>query len=431
MIHITDKYACCGCGGCVQKCPQHCISLLEDEEGFLYPSVDAATCVGCGLCEKVCPVLHQDAVREPLSVHAAVSPDEEVRLSRSSGGLFTELASVVIRRGGVVFGARFNSSWDVVHDYTESLSGLSDFRGSKYLQSRTGDSYRQAETFLRQGREVLFTGTPCQIAGLRHFLGKEYTNLLTLDFICHGVPSPGVFRRYLSDEVSRLSSSARKGAGKNSVLLRPIPSVPVADVNSGRWRIDDIRFRDKEKGWKKYSFVLVLSQAPAAGEKNTVSFSYSQTLDRNAFMRGFLRDLYLRPSCHKCPAKGLSGGSDITLGDYWGIQSLMPEIDDDRGVSAVLTGTAAGRALLSSTKARLYSAPYDDVKLKNPALVKSAAEPAGRAAFFKEDGRAFHDKIDRLCRISMKQRAKSFLVTSVIRFLGNGGKERLKRLVRR
>lgn len=229
MIEIRNKRDCCGCNACVQKCPQQCIGQSEDAEGFIYPQVDKARCVGCGLCEKVCPVINQNPKSKPLKVMAGRNGNEEIRMVSSSGGAFTLLAGEIIGRGGVVFGARFDENWNVVHSYTECTDGLAAFRGSKYVQSRIGETFSQAEKFLKQGREVLFTGTPCQIAGLRRFLGKEYDNLLSMDIVCHGVPSPGVWKEYLKQTTQNLS--------------------PIG-------RIVGINFRDKRTGWKEYSFSL-------------------------------------------------------------------------------------------------------------------------------------------------------------------------------
>ena len=239
MIHITEKFYCCGCMACVSVCPKQCIKMIEDEEGFLYPEIDASRCIDCKLCEKVCPELCQKEERSPLSVYAAKNKNEQIRLASSSGGIFTLLAEKVIDEDGVVFGARFNEKWDIVHDYKETKEGLVAFRGSKYVQSYMGDCYQKVKSFLQQGREVMFTGTPCQIAGLKNYLRKDYDNLLTVDVVCHGVPSPKVWRIYL-DEI------ARKG-GKNTVLSHPI---------CGKAEIKSIDFRSKSTGWKKFSFAL-------------------------------------------------------------------------------------------------------------------------------------------------------------------------------
>lgn len=396
MISIKQKKDCCGCSACVQRCPKQCISMAEDEEGFLYPHIDENKCIDCGLCEKVCPVINQENQREPLSVYAATNPDEKIRMLSSSGGLFSMLAEKTIENGGVVFGACWNDEWEVVHDYTETVLGIAKFRGSKYVQSRIGDSYRIVEKFLKDGREVLFSGTPCQVAGLKKYLCKVYENLFLVDFICHGVPSPGVFRTYLQDEINK--ESARQGSGKNTVSHSCIPLVMKRDgIDFKELEINTISFRDKRNGWKKYGFVLGLSKVSTAGEKNSVSFSYSP-LNKNLFLAGFLCDLYIRPSCYACPSKHLKSGSDITLADFWGIDSLMPELDDDKGVSAVTVNSEKGKATLHNLGITLHDVPYHELITRNPALVKSAAIPTKRTEFFKNDGLTFEEKIKKFAK---------------------------------
>ena len=286
---------------------------------------------------------------------------------------------------------------------------------------------------MKQGRQVLFSGTPCQIAALKLFLRKEYENLLAVDFICHGTPSPGVFRWYLSEEFAK--EAARQSGEKIQFRSSlPIPSIAKADVLAREqgFEIEDIRFRDKRVGWKKYSFVLSLkslSKVTTAGEKNSVSLSY--TLDKHAFMRGFLRDLYLRPSCHACPAKSGKSGADITLGDYWGIQSLMPELDDDRGVSALTVNTEKGKQALHTTTAELHEAPYEDLCAKNPALVHSCRIPANRSRFFAPSTTNFYQRILVLCRVPLKQEFKIKVVYLLSKILSKRIKQQIKRFIRR
>lgn len=379
MIRIVDPSHCCGCSACVQRCPKQCISLREDAEGFLYPEVDASLCVDCGLCEQVCPELHPDAERQPLQTFAAVNPDAEVRRTSSSGGVFTALAEVVIDAGGVVFGAAFDEHWEVRHRYAETREELAAFRGSKYVQSVIGDTFLQAERFLKSGRQVLFSGTPCQIAGLRRFLRRDYDHLLCVDFVCHGVPSPGVFRAYLAEEMTKI---ARQGEKKYSFAFSTIPSIPKADALAARLgcRIEDIRFRDKTNGWKKFSFALSLSKASAAGEK--IQFCALNGFTENAFMQAFLRDLILRPSCYACPAKCFRSGSDLTLGDYWGVEHEAPHLDDDGGTSLVFANSGRGQQFLSSLPFLLHPQPFGRVHAHNPSITVSVSHPVNRKFFF-------------------------------------------------
>lgn len=364
--------------------------MHEDEEGFLYPQVDETLCIDCGLCEKVCPVLNQDERRTPISCYAAVNPDMVIRKKSSSGGVFTMLAENVIDDGGVVFGAAWDERWRVVHKYTETKEALAAFRGSIYIQSIIGDSYKQAEQFLKTGRQVLFSGTPCQIAGLRKFLRKDYDNLFTVDFICHGVPSPGVFRWYLQEEINKYID--RKGE-KKSVSFSPIHSIPKGDILlPDGLRIVDIRFRDKREGWKKFSFALTLAGSSADGKQNSVSLS--NTLHEHPFLKGFLNNYYLRPSCHRCPSKQFKSGSDITLADYWGYQNDIIK-DDDTGISAILVSSEKGLNAFRQTGCTCVEVPYSDILRVNGAAEHSAEGPY-RAYFYKQKGKSFEQIIAKL-----------------------------------
>lgn len=392
MIDIKNKQDCCGCSACVQRCPKQCITMAEDNEGFLYPQVDTSKCVDCHLCEKVCPVINQDEARTPLEVYAAKNSDDDIRLKSSSGGIFTLLAEQTIKGGGVVFGACWDKDWNVKHDYIDNISDLQRFRSSKYLQSVIGDNYLKAEQFLKTGRKVMFTGTPCQIAGLKHFLRKEYDNFLAVEIICHSVPSPGVWQQYLTTRLHTL-----------------------------KWNKSDIRnisFRDKKTGWKTYSFVI----------ENKDGNSFIELSSKNAFMRGFLADLYTRPSCHACPAKQLRSGSDLTLGDFWGIESLMPEIDDDKGVSAIIVNTDKGKQVLHNINVELHEVQYNELTTRNPALVKSFPITPKRIEFFKEDGSTFEEKVKRLAKKPFSM--KTLVYRIVRKIIPNMFMEKLKRLLR-
>lgn len=199
MISVS-KTDCCGCSACAERCPKSCISMLEDQEGFLYPVMDKDKCVNCHLCEQVCPVLDKTADYSDSFAYAAKNRNEEERLNSSSGGLFIVLAKYFLAHGGIVFGAVFDSNFGVYHTYSSDLDGVRHMMRSKYVQSNMRSSYIDCENFLKQGEKILFTGTPCQIDALRHFLKKEYDNLLMVDVICHGVPSPGVLETLFEGE---------------------------------------------------------------------------------------------------------------------------------------------------------------------------------------------------------------------------------------
>lgn len=169
MITIKDKQDCCGCGACAQRCPQSCIKMIEDKEGFLYPQINISACINCNLCNKVCPIINKNNPQNPIYSYAAINTNDEIRLQSSSGGLFSAFSEAILNQGGIVFGAKFNQNWEVIHGYTETIDNLYQFRSSKYVQSIIGNCYIQTEKFLKTGKIVLFSGTPCQISGLKHF----------------------------------------------------------------------------------------------------------------------------------------------------------------------------------------------------------------------------------------------------------------------
>lgn len=354
MIQITEKCKCCGCEACAQKCPRQCIQMRTDEEGFWYPEVNKMECIECGLCEKVCPVINQNEDKRPLKVYAAINPDVEVRQKSSSGGIFSLLAQYILSKEGVVFGARLNNKQEVVHDYCETLEELSPFRGSKYVQSRIGNSYKQAETFLKAGRKVFFSGTSCQIAGLHKYLRKEYENLLTIDVVCHGVPSPLVWRKYCDE-----------------ILLKKIGAENI--LNQQATSNIHISFRDKSNGWKNFNLLV----------KDEYDILYKECFRENPFMRIFLRNVSLRPSCYACPAKSGKSGSDITLANFWGIECYYPQMDDDKGTSLVMLNTEKGLDTFMQMKCKVQESTYIQALEHNPSIESSVQEPVLRSFFFK------------------------------------------------
>lgn len=277
--------------------------------------------------------------------YAAINQNTEARENSSSGGVFFLLAEFVIEQGGVVFGARYDADWEVAHGYAEDLEGISAFMGSKYVQSRIGDTYIQAKEFLKQGRTVLFSGTTCQIYGLKAYLGKSYDNLITVDLICHGVPSPKVWREYL-----QLRTEGRK--------------------------IKAVSFRDKTEGWQVFSLRIDFEN----GE------SYRQTLKKDVFMRGFLQDIYLRPSCYHCRFRGEHRDSDITLADLWGCRTVAPDMFDDKGTSLVLIQSEKGADIWKKIRSAMDCRQLltKDYQRFNKSLTTSVLIPHKRRKFLKD-----------------------------------------------
>ncbi len=342
MITIKDKKDCCGCHACATVCTKHCITMQADEEGFLYPIVDKDTCTDCGLCEKVCPVINQSEPRKPLKVYAAKNKNEEIRRQSSSGGIFTLLAEKVIVDGGVVFGAKFDVEWNVEHSWTNTIEGIVDFRGSKYVQSTIGDTYRETKEFLCQGRKVLFSGTPCQIAGLKKYLRKDYENLLTVDVVCHGVPSPKIWREYLS-------------------------SLQLSNIGA-------ISHKDKSTGWRGYSFSVKDTDGKVV---------YIEKASENKYLSAFIRNFTLRPSCFSCPAKSGKSLADITLADYWGVEHLLPQMDDNKGTSFVCVNTQRGVDISNKLDMMSVNADYQKSIPHNSCIVQSTIEPIERSIFWE------------------------------------------------
>lgn len=351
---LLNNIPCCGCEACRSVCPKNCISMKVDKEGFVYPQVDLSRCIDCKLCEKVCPVLHPVPSTKIPSVYAGINNDTNIRLQSSSGGIFTLIAEHILQKNGVVFGACFDEQWNVVHRYTETKDGLSRFRGSKYVQSHIGESFLQAKRFLDEGREVLFSGTPCQIAGLKNFLRKPYQNLLTVDVVCHGVPSPKIWQKYLYESVCKVYH-IRRGS-----------SLSLAD------KITNINFRSKEKGWKTFHIKIEYQN----GKTDLIS------VNKDVYMKTFLSNLSLRPICYDCPTKLHHTQSDITLADFWGVDSLLPNIDDDKGCSLILVHNAHALSLLKSLDCQLQEQNLDEAIAFNPSIIHSVKEPINRNFFY-------------------------------------------------
>lgn len=370
LVLIKDKVECCGCEACAQACPQNCIKMTEDLEGFCYPIVDESRCVWCGLCETVCPIQIGDRLIEVeanVEAYAAYAKELDVREKSSSGGIFTLIARTVIKEGGIVIGAAFDSKFAVHHIGVENLEELQLLRGSKYLQSRIDKAYAQAKRSLDDGRYVLFSGTACQISGLKGYLRRNYKNLLTVDVLCHGVPSPKLWQMYIREQEKCYGGE----------LQQPI-------------------FRHKIYGWKTYAISLLFSN-------NTV---YMKKYEEDIYMKMFLSNICLRPSCHDCRFKSLKHPSDITLGDCWGIENVMPEMDDDKGTSVVLIHTQRGENMWNLIKKNCVFKSAD-VETLLPAAVDSRNSVIphwNRNRFFKKLQRGRYSQLGKLLDLTFMQR---------------------------
>lgn len=321
--------------------------MKTDSEGFLRPIIDLQSCVNCGQCASVCPVLHPMNLSDSLTgCYAAYNTDEPEREKASSGGIFLLLARWVLNHGGVVFGAAFNEDFTVSHRSAETEEEVHAFCGSKYVQSRTGNSYREVRQFLQAGRYVLFTATPCQVLGLHHYLGETHEKLLTADMICHGVPSPEVWKRYVNERTVK---------DNDGVLPKTI------------------RFRAKETGWSSYSMQFQYTDT-----------CYSRCNAEDTYMHGFLANLYLRPSCHNCIAKGIGRVSDFTLADFWGVQRIQPDMYDNRGTSLVLLHTEKASAVWKEISAQIKAEPTEAEAAvnSNSAAIRSVERHPKREEFF-------------------------------------------------
>ena len=351
MIDIRHKADCCGCEACVQVCPKKCIDFSKDSQGFFYPIVNKESCVDCGLCENVCPVINKTtrAHNAPATLYAVKSNDDAVRAQSSSGGFFSLLADFVLGKYGVVYGAAFDSDFNVCHTRVASIVDLPKLRGSKYVQSRIGKTFSECKDDLNKGKLVLFTGTPCQISALKHFLRKDYDNLIKVEVVCHGVPSPMIYQQYLKETV-------------------------IKDVEDRT--ITKVSFRTKLGSWKKYFFTVEYNDRGEISE-------YEECVTDSLYMKGFLSDLYVRPSCFECPAKNFTSGADFTIADFWGQEYTFPEFDDDKGVSAVFPNTAKAHKVFNEINAVVEEKPYADFIKYNPSLVKSPEETYSYGKFWK------------------------------------------------
>ncbi len=339
-MQICERDLCCGCSACEAACPKSAITMSRDSEGFLRPVVDHEKCVDCGLCQRKCPV-NTKAPAGLRATYAAYSKDKAVRSSSSSGGIFAAVAREIIKQGGVVFGAGFDENMRVCHFAVSDNKDLCKLMGSKYVQSDMGDTFKDIADHLRSGRKVLFAGTPCQVAGARNLFGDR-EDLFLLDFICHGVPTPKIWDKYLTEGFSGVT---------------------------------DASFRDKKRGWEEFSMRVDSEN----GEYNCSRYT-------DPYIRMFLENVTLRPSCYSCQWKNPNFAADMTVGDFWGVSKIDPAWNDNKGTSVVVVRTAKGAAMAEKLGETCFMAVTDENKAmsSNGMYYHSTPYKEGRKVFFEK-----------------------------------------------
>lgn len=355
-MEICSLELCCGCGQCAYICPRSAIEMVKDSEGFLRPAVDEKKCISCGLCEKKCPV-NKIYKATPSTAYAAYSKDKEIRNSSSSGGVFSVLALKVLSEGGAVVGAGFDESLNVIHKTVTDKDGLCALRGSKYVQSDATHIYEQIKDCLSNGKTVMFSGTPCQCAAVKNVFGDR-EQLILCDFICHGVPTPALWKKYIDEEMPNAKAAS---------------------------------FRDKKLGWEEFSMRV-----------ETEDRVYSASQYKDPYLRMFLQNIALRPSCYQCSWKCENYSSDLTLADFWGISKVYPHMNDDKGTSAVVIRSQKGESLFDSVKDELVfeQTKTETVSNINTAFSHSALRPEKRTEFFSDLGnnKSFKELSDKYVR---------------------------------
>lgn len=349
MIKIENKAECCGCTACMSICPKNAIEMIEDEEGFLYPVVNEEKCINCRLCEERCPVLNSKKNKKEQDGYVLNNKQNDIRKDSTSGGAFTPIAEYTLKQKGVVYGAMFDENFNVVHGYIEDKKDLTKLRGSKYVQSFLDKSFKDIKSFLENGRYVCFSGTPCQVEGLKKFLNKEYKNLITVDVMCHAVPSPLVWRKYFE--------YIKKNKLNNE-------------------DVEKVLFRDKSKYGFKYSTMTLKSK----------SKEYYKGVETDPFLRAFFGDLSDRPSCYNCVFKKQEHESDFTIWDCFIAENFDKTLDDDAGTSRMLINTEKGKEIFENIKDNFYYTKVNvgDLTKDVKEMLCSVNLPEGRKEFFED-----------------------------------------------
>ena len=393
--NLANKSQCTGCTACASICPQNCIQMKENSEGFSYPVIkDNSICISCRACERVCPILNDNQRNEEQTkAYAALSKDDGLRMESSSGGVFSELAKLVLETNGIVYGASYDKDFKVKHIGIENVELLGKLRGAKYSQSELSTSFQRIKMQLDADRQVLFSGTPCQIGGLKAFLKKDYANLFCIDFVCHGVPSPLVWKKYVEYR---------------------------ARIDNNSNTPEYINLRNKESGWSHFSYKVEFAYP---GEKR-----YLCRNNEDLFMKLFVSNYILRRSCSDCHYKGYSRVADITLGDFWGIWNIIPDMDDNKGTSLVLTHSDKGEKLLKTAadNLRYGQVTLDQATMMNASLIKSSFSQPSRDKVLDEIAQNGFDAKETILGIINQEEIQTTSLPSGLAFI----KKLIKKLSR-
>lgn len=354
MIQIDRKEECNGCNACGDICPTKAITFPSDNEGFWYPKVDLDKCINCHLCEKVCPMLHLDTLKhndfEKPIIFGGFSNDIVIRFDSTSGGVFSMLANVIFKEKGYVSGAVYTDNFDVKNIVTNKKIDLHRLRSSKYLESNAEGLYKQIAALLKKGEKVMACGSPCQMAGLRQYLRKDYDNLIIVDFLCRATNSPKVFHKYLDSLEKKYNA-----------------------------KIVAIKDKNKDHGWHSLARKVTF-------DNGQVYYGESEIDD---YRRGYHLNVYERPCCYECKFKGFPRMSDITLADFWGLNQIDPEMDKNLGTSLVMINSEKGAAFFEKIKGKMtlkeYTLPQAIAGNKPAILGNHIAYPSNisREEFFK------------------------------------------------
>lgn len=382
MINIVNKVDCCGCEACYNVCPKNCIEMKPDEEGFLYPQVNQDTCINCGLCEKVCPIINHvpREKNDNQEAYLLQHKDDEICRESTAGGAFTGIASYVIEKGGIVFGVEMTEDYKVRHTSVETIEELVKFRNSKYVQSRIDTVFQQVKSELKEGRMVCFSGTPCQVEGLRHFLGKDYENLILVDVVCRAVPSPGVWEKYIQYEVEQ------------------------------RGEMSSVRFRDKTLGYQYSTMEL----------KSKDGKTYRGGIESQPWLRMFFSGMIIRPSCTDCKFRSRYRNSDFTIWDCFPSYKFDRSFDERKGTTRVLVHSEKGKTIINAIGNNYMMAEINvnSAVTSVAEMVKSPEYSEKRNEFFEfYNAKPIDKALNKYFPFTIKIRTKC-LIRRILNFVG-------------